>query len=116
MAKTSAIVFGIIFVVAGIWGLFSDAAIGFIGAGDYVSSIIHIILGLVLLVVAGKSSAGTALKTVGIIYVILAILAFIGAAFIPDDSTTNIFYLIVGIVVALLGFASKKSVAAPAQM
>ncbi len=115
MAKTSAIIFGIIFVVAGIWGLFAQPAIGFIAA-DTLSSIIHIVIGLILLVVAGKESVGTTLKTVGIIYVILAILGFVGANFIAGDTTTNVFYLIVGVVVAVLGFASKKGVAAPAQM
>ncbi len=115
MAKTSAAIFGVILIVAGIWGLFSDAAIGFIAA-DTLSSIIHIVLGLVLLVLAGKPSAGTALKTVGIIYVILAILGFVGANFIAGDTTTNVFYLIVGVVVAVLGFASKNGVSAAPQM
>lgn len=115
MAKTSAVIFGIIFVVAGIWGLFAEQAIGFIAA-DTVSSIIHIIVGLVLLIVAAKPSAGAALKTFGIIYVILGILGLVGANFIAGDTTTNVFYLVVGVVVAILGFSSKKGVAAPAQM
>jgi uncharacterized membrane protein len=112
MAKTSAAIFGVILVVAGIWGLFSESAIGFIAA-DYVSSIIHIVLGLVLLVVAAKPSAAAALKTIGIIYVILGILGLIGAAFIANDTTTAVFYLIVGIVVAICGFSAKSGSVAP---
>lgn len=118
MAKTSAAIFGVIFVVAGIWGLFSDWAIGFIAA-DVLSSIIHIVVGLVLLITAGKPSAASTLKTVGIIYVIFAILGFIQGdtvlfgAFVTD-TTTNVFYLIVGVVVAILGFSSKKGMSAPA--
>ena len=115
MAKTSAAIFGIIFIVAGIWGLFSESAIGFIAA-DYVSSIIHIVLGLVLLVVASKPSAAAALKTIGIIYVILGILGLVGGEFMANDSVTALFYLIVGGVVAVLGFSSKNGMSAAPQM
>jgi hypothetical protein len=112
MAKTSAAIFGVIFVVAGIWGLFSDMAIGFIAA-DYVSSVIHIIVGLILLIVAQKPSAAGALKIFGIIYVILGILGLVGGEFMANDATTAWFYLIVGVVVAVLGFSSKKGMSAP---
>jgi len=111
MAKTSAIIFGIIFVIAGIWGFFSDSVLGFIAA-DTLSSIIHLVAGIILLATASKASAAGALKTIGIIYVIFAILGFIQGttvlfgAFVTDMTTTW-FYLIVGIVVAVLGFSSK---------
>lgn len=116
MAKTSAIVFGIIFLIAGIWGLFMSPVIGFIAA-DKVSSIIHIIVGIVLLVMSKKNASGT-LKTIGIIYIIFAILGFIGGTtvlhlFVTDMATTW-FYLVVGIIVAALGWSSKKGMAAPA--
>lgn len=116
MAKTSAAIFGIIFVVAGIWGLFSESAIGFIAA-DYVSSVIHIIVGLILLIVAAKPAAVGALKTIGIIYVIFGILGLIQGdsviSLFVTDTTTSVFYLVVGIVVAVLGFSSKKGMSAP---
>ena len=112
MAKISAIVFGIIFVIAGIWGLFAQPVLGFIAA-DRIGSIVHIIVGIVLLVLASKSSAATALKTVGIIYVILAILGFIQGSTIlfgtfVTTAATTWFYLIAGLVIAILGFASGK--------
>ena len=111
MAKVSAIIFGVIFVIAGVWGLFMSPVIGFIAA-DKVSSIIHIIVGIVLLVLAGKHSAAAALKTVGIIYVIFAILGFIGKTSVLGvftiDMATTWFYLVVGIIIAALGFSSAK--------
>ncbi len=117
MAKVSAIIFGIIFVIAGVWGLFMSPVIGFISA-DKVSSIIHIIVGIVLLVLAGKSSAAAALKTIGIIYVIFAILGFIGKTSVlgifTTDMATTWFYLVVGIVIAALGFAAKKGMSSSA--
>jgi predicted tellurium resistance membrane protein TerC len=82
-------------------------AIGFIAA-DYVSSVIHIIVGLILLIVAQKPSAAGALKIFGIIYVILGILGLVGGEFMANDATTAWFYLIVGVVVAVLGFSSKN--------
>lgn len=119
MTKTSAAVFGVIFVIAGIWGLFAKLAIGFIAA-DYVSSIIHIVVGLVLLIVAAKPAAVTTLKTVGIIYVIFGILGLISGTSViglfVTDMTTSIFYLVVGIVVAVLGFSAKKGMSSAPQM
>lgn len=120
MAKTSAIIFGIIFVIAGVWGFFSDSVLGFIAA-DTLSSIIHLVVGIVLLVVAAKPTAVTALKTVGIVYFIFAILGFVQGttvlfgAFVTN-SATNWFYLIVGVVVALLGFSGKGSSSSAPQM
>lgn len=109
MAKTAAWVFGVIFVIAGIWGFFAQPAVGFIGA-NVLSSLIHLVVGVILLVVAGKSSVGTALKTVGIIYVVWAILGMLGwgAWSAASDSTTNWFYLVVGVVIAAIGFFGSK--------
>jgi hypothetical protein len=114
MAKKSALIFGIIFVLAGILGFFMNPVIGLIAANT-ASNIIHIIIGIILLVVAGKSSAAMALKTVGIIYVIWAILSFLGVNVGPASTATAWFYLVVGIIIAALGFASKKGMSsAPA--
>ena len=81
MAKTSAWVFGVIFIIAGVWGFFAQPSIGFIAA-DWLSSLVHVVVGIVLLALAGKPAAANALKTVGIIYVVLAILGFFQSNFI----------------------------------
>ncbi len=117
MAKKSAIVFGIIFVIAGILGFFMNPVIGFITA-DALSSIIHIVAGIILLAVASKPSAAGMLKTIGIIYVIFAILGFIQGSTVlfgafATSMATNWFYLVVGIIIAALGFSAKKGMAAP---
>jgi uncharacterized membrane protein len=119
MAKTAALVFGVIFVIAGIWGLFTDSVIGFINAVDMVSSIIHIVVGIVLLVLAGKPSVAAALKVIGILYVIFGILGLVQGETVlfgtfATDAGSNWFYLIVGIVLAVLGFSAKKGGAMPA--
>ncbi len=114
MAKTASWVFGVILVIGGLWGFFAQPAIGFVAA-DTLSSIIHVVAGVVLLALAAKPSAGMVLKVVGIIYVVLALLGFLGWNFIAADGVTNWFYLVVGVVMAALGFAGKGgSSAAPA--
>ena len=113
MAKTWSWVFGVIFVIAGVWGFFAQPAVGFIAA-DTLSSIIHLVVGIILLAMAGKPSAGGTLKVIGIIYVLWAILGFLGWSFTAIDGTTTWFYLIVGIVLAAVGWSSKGSMAAPA--
>ncbi len=118
MAKTASWVFGVIFVIAGIWGFFATPVVGFIAA-DTLSSVVHLVVGIVLLVLASKPSAATALKTVGIIYVIFAVLGFFQGGTVlfgtfVTDAATNWFYLVVGIVIAALGFSAKGDMAMPA--
>lgn len=110
MAKTSAIIFGIILVLAGILGFFTNPVVGLIAAST-LSNIIHIILGLILLIVAAKPGAGMTLKVIGIIYVIWGILALVG---VTADHVTGWTYLVIGIIVAALGFASKKGMSSSA--
>ena len=128
MAKTTSWVFGVIFIIAGVWGFFAQPAVGFVAAG-WLSSLVHVVVGVVLLALASKPSAVTALKTVGILYVVFAILAFMQGSSVlwtdafPADAATSWFYLVVGIVIAALGFSAKNgemaapaAPAAPAQM
>jgi len=115
MAKTVSWVFGVIFIIAGVWGFFAQPAIGFIAA-DRLSSLVHLVVGVVLLAVASKPSAVTALKTVGIVYVIFAILGFVQSSTVlfgifATDAVTNWFYLVVGVVIAILGFSTKTGAA-----
>ena len=118
MAKKSALLFGIIFVIVGILGFFMNPVIGFITA-DALSSIIHIIAGILLLAMASKPSAAGTLKTIGIVYVIFAILGFLQGTTVlfgvfATSMATSWFYLVVGIIIAALGFASKKGMSSSA--
>ena len=116
MAKKSAITFGIIFLIAGIWGFVQSPILG-IFAADTVSSIIHIIVGLILLIVASKPAAVGTLKTIGIIYVLFAIIGFVQSTSVLGIFTTNAaanwLYLVLGIVIAALGWSGKKGMSAP---
>ncbi len=112
MAKTVSWILGVILAVAGIWGFFGPG-FGFI-AGNTLAAIIHLVLGIILIVLASKPAAVTMLKTVGIIYVILGLLGLLSVGFLAADGTTNWFYLIVGVIVAIIGFAGKKGGASSA--
>ena len=112
MAKTAAIIFGIILLIVGIWGFFGGGMSVGVFAADVTSSVIHVVLGIILLAVSAKPSAGATLKTLGIIYIILAILGFIGGGtilgFIATNSAANWLYLVVGIILAACGWSGKK--------
>ncbi len=111
MAKTASWIFGAILVIAGISGFFMQPALGFIAA-DTMSSILHIILGAIVLAMAGKSSASKTLKIVGIIYVLWGVIGFLGWNFVAADMVTNWFYLVAGIVMAGIGWSGMKGSAA----
>ncbi|OHA87991.1 MAG: hypothetical protein A2653_02735 [Candidatus Zambryskibacteria bacterium RIFCSPHIGHO2_01_FULL_43_25] len=113
-------VFGIIFLVLGVLGFIPNPLISMDGLFqvDAVHNIIHLITGLVL-VYAGKKSAGgatTALKVFGIIYLVIAILGFlmIGGGsgdllgFIGMNGVDNWLHLILGLLLAWGGFKGGK--------
>jgi len=113
MAKTTSWIFGAILVIAGIWGFFTQPSpvAGFLAA-SVLSSIIHLVVGIVLLALAAKPAAGCTLKVVGILYVIFGILTFVSVIF-PAGQVTAWFYIIVGVIVAALGFSTKKGAVVP---
>jgi len=115
MAKTSAWVFGVIFIIAGVWGFFGgNTAVGFLAA-DWLSSLVHVVVGVVLLALAAKPAVVNTLKAVGVVYVVIAVLGFIQGSWVlggvfATSQVSNWFYLVVGIVIAVLGFVSRDSV------
>lgn len=110
MAKTTSIVFGIIFVIAGLLGFVNNPIFG-IFAADTVSSILHIIVGIVLLAMASKPSAVGTLKTIGILYVIFAIIGFISGSSVLGlfvvNGAANWLYLVLGIIIAVMGWTVR---------
>ncbi len=110
MIKKSAILFGAVFIVVGIWGFFSNLILG-IFAADIVSNIIHIIVGIILLLVAAKPSAIMTMKVVGILYIIFAIFGFISGAkvlgiFVVNNATSWL-YIVLGIVIAVIAWSGN---------
>jgi hypothetical protein len=75
-AKMAATVIGIVFVAVGLLGFFNNPVLGLF-AVDTIHNLIHILSGVVLLAGAYSSlGSSMALKIVGIVYGIVAILGF----------------------------------------
>jgi uncharacterized membrane protein len=126
MAKKASILFGIIFVIVGILGFISNPIVGSgsLFEADTVHNLIHLIIGIILLVMAKKPSAGTTLAVVGVVYLVLAIVGFfvaegsspvqlLGIASI--NSADNWLHLVLGIVIAGVGFKARKESSVPMQ-
>ncbi len=122
MAKKSALVIGIVFLLVGILGFIPGHGIVGMGATfetDALHNIIHLVFGIVLIWVALKAShkAVTALKVTGVIYLILAIVGFIQGTtilgIVPVNAADNWLHLVLGIVIGALGFAGGKGASSP---
>lgn len=117
MAKKFAVTLGIIFLVVGILGLLGG--VGIVGQNglfmtDAVHDWVHIISGLILLVVALAATArsAAALITIGVIYLIVAILGFFTnpvLGFINVNGADNWLHLVLAIVLIWGGYANKGS-------
>lgn len=117
MAKTLAMVFGIVFVLVGVLGFVPNPLVSPDGLFEVntMHNLIHLVIGLVLLAVSFMAPAMSALwlKIFGAVYLLLAILGFL---MVPDGglllgAMTNVadHWLHVVLAVALLaaGFLAK---------
>ena len=116
MAKKWALTFGIIFVVVGILGLLGG--FGIVGqdgvfATDMMHDWVHIITGVIFLLVAffAPMRASMWMIIFGIIYLLVAILGFIGnnpvLGLISVNGADNFLHLILGLVILGAGLKSK---------
>ena len=105
-AKMAATVIGIVFVAVGLLGFVNDPVLGLFDV-DLIHNLIHILSGVVLLAGAYSSlGSSMALKIVGIVYGIVAILGFF---LVQNDMLLGIFvvntpdkWLHVGLAVVIL--------------
>jgi hypothetical protein len=110
--RTAAIILGIIFIVVGILGFFNNPIIG-VFAVNTAHNIIHLASGIFLLIgVATPLGSGLALKILGVIYAIIAILGFIIVGedmmmlgFIMVDTADKWLHVVLAVVLLLAGFA-----------
>jgi hypothetical protein len=123
MAKTLAIILGLILVLLGLLGFTSNPLIGAnsLFATDMVHNLIHIVFGAVLLIVAfwsGKDSV-LWLKIVGAVVFLLGIIGILSVPTVGGmllgiaytNGTSNWLHLIAGIVIFIAGVYGKDSAA-----
>jgi len=118
MAKTIVMVLGVVFILIGLWGFFSNPVLGTFEV-DTVHNIVHLLSGVVALVMAsmGEASAKTYGKVFGVIYALVTILGFVMGTEEPllgimaNNNADNYLHLVLALVLLYAGFA--KSSAAP---
>lgn len=127
MAKKLAKILGAIFLVVGLLGFFSNPIVGNMGFfhADIVHSILHIVLGLILVLCGTEAKAMLWLKIEGFAYLVLALIGFLAVSggavvkllgIIEINGADNWLHIVLAIVLLLAGFAGGKKMTQAAPM
>lgn len=113
-AKTAALVIGIVFIAVGILGFIPNPLVSPTGlfAVNTMHNLVHLISGIVLLAGLYSFGASLALKIVGIVYALVAILGFfiVGEdgmmlGMIHVNDADKWLHVVLAVVILLAGFA-----------
>lgn len=125
MAKTLAMVFGVVFVIVGVLGFIDNPIVGMAGLfqTNTLHDLVHLLIGVVLVIVAMSAPAKSSmwLKIFGVIYLLLAVLGFLTipmGGMLLGLVTTNMadhwLHVVLGVVLLIAGFAtSNKTMTMP---
>lgn len=110
-ARLAAIVLGIVFVLIGLLGFFNNPVLGLFAVNP-AHNVVHIVSGVVLLAGAYSSlGSSLALKIIGIVYVIVAILGFFAVSadgmllgFIQMNDADKWLHVVLAVVILAAGF------------
>ncbi len=110
-ARLAAIVLGIVFVLIGLLGFFNNPVLGLFAVNP-AHNVVHIVSGVVLLAGAYSSlGSSMALKIIGIVYVIIAILGFFMVSadgmllgFITMNEADKWLHVVLAVVILAAGF------------
>lgn len=124
MAKTFALIFGIVFLLVGILGYFPNPIVGESAYfhTDGMHNIVHLVSGAFFLLVAlfAPMYAALAMMIFGVVYLLVAILGFIGMdpvlGFIEVNGADNFLHLALGVVIGLVGLMTGKKNSGPMVM
>ncbi|HVY21510.1 MAG TPA: DUF4383 domain-containing protein [Bauldia sp.] len=113
-AKLAAIVLGIVFVLIGLLGFFNNPVLGLFQVNT-AHNLVHIVSGLVLLAGAYSSlGSGMALKIIGVVYAIIAIVGFFLVSadgmllgFIAMNEADKWLHVVLAIVILAAGFGLR---------
>lgn len=125
MAKNLLWIFGVVFVAVGVLGFIPNPIVGAsaIFETNLVHNLVHLLVGVVLIVVAlfAADMAALALKVVGAVYLLVAVLGFVlvpGGGALLGLVQTNVadhwLHVVLGVVILASGFMfGSKSTEAP---
>ena len=110
-ARLAAIVLGIVFVLIGLLGFFNNPVLGLFAVNP-AHNVVHIVSGVVLLAGAYSSlGSSVALKIIGIVYVVIAILGFFMVSadgmllgFITMNEADKWLHVVLAVVILAAGF------------
>lgn len=117
MSKTLAMIFGVVFVLVGLLGFVNMPILGLFEV-NVLHNLVHIILGIIL--IAGSRSmnpkaAVSSMKTVGIIYLIVAVLGFVLVpvsgkllGLVQMNAADNWLHLVLGVVLLIASMSVKS--------
>lgn len=121
MAKKLAILFGVVFVLVGLLGMFvSNPIVGMAGSlfeTNQVHDLVHILFGVILLVVAFMAPMKSALwlKILGVVYLLLAIVGFVMVptggellGMVHTNTADHWLHVLLGVVLVVAGFMGHK--------
>ncbi len=123
MAKTMALVFGIILVLIGLLGFVGNPLVGANGlfVTNGLHNIVHIVFGIIL-VVASRSGQGNSalwLKILGFVFLVLAVLGFLLGGpmllgIVAINTMDQWLHLVLGVVLLIAGMRGNSAAAQPA--
>jgi hypothetical protein len=120
MAKTLALVFGIVFVLVGLLGFVSNPLVGPTGlfVTNGLHNIVHLLFGIILIWASrgGQARSVSWLKILGVVYLVLAVLGFLLAPSGPSllglvtiNMADHWLHVVLGVVLLAAAFMSNNS-------
>lgn len=113
MVKTLAWIFGVVFLLLGLLGLFQNPILG-VFETDGLHNTVHLLTGVIGVIAAlsGEKGSKPYLQVFGVVYALIAILGFFGGTsilgIISTNTADNILHAIVAVVLLWGGFGKVK--------
>ena len=110
--KTFALILGIVLLIIGVWGFFTEDILGF--GVNAAQSVLHVIAGLFGVYVGTKGEGKGYNLTIGWIGVVLGILGYIPATatmladYLNVNTQITILHLVIGIIALLVTYLVKE--------
>lgn len=118
MAKTLALVFGIVFILVGILGFVPNPLVGMGALFDtnLAHNLVHLVFGIILVGCALRMPSQSALwlKIIGVAYLLIAVLGFVMVpnggsllGLVDTNMADHLLHVVLGVVLVVAGFVGK---------